>query len=65
MASRSWAQERAKRKGGSNVRGSREPWERSKVKAHTRTLGSKKIRVKSFLRHKGKKKQTKYLNKSF
>lgn len=48
---RAWAQERAKRKGGSNIRGSREPWERSRVKGHYRNGRW----VKPYLRYKGKR----------
>ena len=55
---RAWAQERAKRKGGSNIRGSREPWERLSIKGHYRRLkGGKKVWVKAHKRRKGKRKR--------
>ena len=58
MASRSWAQERAKRRGGTNIRGNkRERHERSKVSSYTRKVRGKTIRVKSFYRHKGKRRK--------
>jgi len=55
---RAWHMERAKRKGGSNVRGNRrEKWERSKVRGHTRRVNGKKVRVKAYRRHKGKRRR--------
>lgn len=48
----SWHAERAKRKGGSNVRGSKEPWERSYVPGYQRRDGT---RVAGYYRHKGKR----------
>ena len=56
MASRNWAQERAKRKGGSNVRGNKkESWERSRIGSHTRKIKGKRVTVKAYYRHKGKR----------
>jgi hypothetical protein len=54
---RSWSQERAKKRGGTNIRGNiKEKWERSKVHGHIRRIGGKKVHVRSYYRHKGKRK---------
>jgi len=53
---RSWHADRQMKKGGSNIRGNKkEPWERSKVSGHTRTINGKKVHVDAYYRHKGKK----------
>jgi hypothetical protein len=58
MASRSWAQERAKRKGGSNIRGNkREPWEKTRVSGYSRRKpnSTKRIKVSGYSYHKTKR----------
>jgi hypothetical protein len=53
---RSHAQERAKRKGGSNAHGNtKEYHEFIHVKAHYRKVNGKRVHVRSFRRPKGKR----------